>query len=219
MELEYKWLMPEKNAAEESCSAIMSDPFMAGMAKGEAVIKMDSNYYDTEDGILKNKFHAALRIRKENGKSVLCLKIPKIKEGSFAAREEYETEAESIAEGLEILPGTGAPADLCRKISSLPLKKIARVCFIRHFFCIQSNNGCLGSKEESFIAEISFDEGHAERHLEPFSVSAISEIELEFKSGNEAFFHKWAENFARHFKLKPLSLSKLAQALFYQEKH
>ena len=211
--------MPAKNAGRESCSAIMSDPFMAGMAKGEAVIKMDSNYYDTEDGILKNKFHSALRIRKENGKSVLCLKIPQKKEGAFAVREEYETEAEDIAKGLELLPKSGAPADLCREISSLPLKTIAKICFLRHSFCIQANSDCLGSKEEAFVAEISFDEGHAERHLKPFNVSDISEIELEFKSGNEAFFHKWSEEFERHFKLRPLSLSKLAQALFYQEKH
>ena len=210
--------MPVKNAGQESIDVIMSDPFMAGMSKGESIIQMDSSYYDTEDGILKNKFHAALRIRKENGKSVLCLKMPKRKEGAFAAREEYETEADDICKGLEILPSSGAPAVLCREISLLPLKQIARVCFVRHSFCIEANSNYSDScsKEESFNAEISFDAGYAERHLTPFNVSSISEIELEFKSGNETFFHKWAENFERHFDLKPLSMSKLAQALSYQ---
>jgi len=198
MELEYKWHI------SEDFGKIISDSFVHGLSEDCGITQMDSRYYDTEDTVLKTRFRAALRLRRENEKSVICLKMPKRTDGAFAAREEYEAESDNIENGLIILPRYGAPLDLCEEIASLPLRQIARVSFARHSFRIRTG---------SFSAELSFDEGFAERHLGQFHSSPIAEIELEFKSGNVEYFHKWAAEFERHFKLKPIKLSKLAQAL------
>ncbi|MBO4555825.1 MAG: CYTH domain-containing protein [Elusimicrobiales bacterium] len=222
MELEYKWILPADETGGYMFSEdIMETPFMSGLVEGEGFLDMDSRYFDTESQDLKNTFHAALRIRKENGKSVLCLKMPKQSDGAFAAREEYETEADDIQKGLAKLPDCGAPADLCRRIAALPLKQIARVFFAREIFLIGIKKPEKGEppagKKGFCLAELSFDKGIAERHLDPFYVSPIGEIELEFKGGDEEDFHKWAKKFEKHFKLKPLKMSKLAQALRYKK--
>lgn len=70
---------------------------------GEAVRRdMESVYYGDDKGVLRRR-GCALRLRRENGRPVVCLKIRSGQSGMAEVRQEYEVEAESIGEGVKRL--------------------------------------------------------------------------------------------------------------------
>lgn len=172
-------------------------------------IKMYSVYYDTEDNMfLKNK--GALRIRKENEKSICCIKFTKIAAGACKSRDEYEVCADNLFDGLKLLPAAGAPQNICEYALSKKIIELCNIDFVRKCFTVKVLKKTGGDSNKDFIAELAFDFGKAERNNKKIS---ISEIELEYKSGNEELFHSFAAYMENKFSLKEQLKSKLAQAM------
>lgn len=201
MELEYKWKFP----AERRPGELLLEPYVAGcFRKGPEIIKMKAAYYDTEDRLLRFDYKAALRLRSENDETVCCLKIPRGGDGAYREREEYEVKASDVKEGLSMLPGAGAPAELCSRFSGLELVIICGTEFTRHLYSIEISN-----KSGRCTAEMAFDSGKA---LKGSLSAGINELELEFTEGSRDAFHLWAEELAARFGLEKQELSKYAQA-------
>ena len=107
MEHEYKWKIPQETLTELA-AALHEAPGRIS----QNMLSMSAVYYDTENGDVKKK-NAALRLRRENGKSICCMKLTVKRKGAEALREEFEVPAANVQEGLEKLPESGAPRDLC----------------------------------------------------------------------------------------------------------
>ena len=72
-------------------------------------LRMQTTYYDTEDGALeKNRW--MLRLRTENDRSVVTMKTP----GAGHTRGEWEVESEYLDEALPALAKLGAPEAIGR---------------------------------------------------------------------------------------------------------
>lgn len=196
MEREYKWQMPTETLAE---FADYLHEMPGRLAHG--MLRMAAVYYDTPDDLV-HRSGAALRIRRENDRSVCCMKRTVMKAGAQALREEYEVEAETLAEGLQKLPEAGAPRDLCILLQNRTFRELARTEFIRNYYLLQL--------EARFTAELAIDVGALgiTGHMLPFE-----ELELELKSGDAVAFQAYAEKLQQRFSLEPQKASKLARAI------
>ena len=107
MEKEYKWRADEKLLGQALLWA------SSRIGSQSRTINMESSYFDTADGLLK-EHQAALRLRRENDRSVCCMKLRNTDTpDGMRAHEEYQCEAVSLLDGLRRLPELGAPNDLC----------------------------------------------------------------------------------------------------------
>ena len=196
MEREYKWKIPQETLAA------LAD-YLHGLQErlSHETLHMAAVYYDTPDDLVYRN-GAALRLRKENEKTVCCMKRTLKKEGAQALREEYETEADSLQEGLLKLPDAGAPRDLCIFLSHQQFRELGRTDFVRNCYLL--------APEPAFTAEFALDVGAlgCADHMEPFE-----EIELELKSGDAAAFQAYADALEQRFRLIPQKRSKLARAI------
>ena len=198
MEREYKWKIPQ-----DTMSALAGYLHKEKERVSHETIRMAAIYYDTPDDLVYRN-GVALRIRKENGRSVVCMKRTLKKEGAQALREEYEVEAHTLEGGLIKLPEAGAPRDLCMMLSRQTFRELARTEFIRNSYLFEI------STDAGFTAEFSIDIGvlGAVGNMHPFE-----EIELELKSGDTAAFIAYAEMLEQRFSLIPQKRSKLARAI------
>ena len=88
---------------------LCSEPVASRMQAPFAYIRMQTTYYDTEDGLLeKNRW--MLRLRTENERSVVTMKTP----GEGHTRGEWEVESEYLDEALPELAKLGAPEAIGR---------------------------------------------------------------------------------------------------------
>lgn len=198
MEQEYKWQIPLHTLTA------LAD-YLHGLPGRQRhdTLHMAAVYYDTPDGLLK-KQGGALRLRQENDRSVCCMKRTLKRDGAQAIREEYETEAQSVEDGLKRLPEAGAPKDLCILLSYQTLCELGRTDFVRNCYLFVFDG------DAPFTAELAFDVGAlgAADRMQPFE-----ELELELKSGDADAFDAYARSLERRFALIPQPLSKLARAI------
>ena len=83
---------------------LCSEPVASRMQAPFAYIRMQTTYYDTEDGLLeKNRW--MLRLRTENERSAVTMKTP----GEGHTRGEWECESAYLDEALPKLAALGAP--------------------------------------------------------------------------------------------------------------
>ena len=88
---------------------LCSEPVASRMQAPFIYIRMQTTYYDTEDGLLeKNRW--MLRLRTENERSVVTMKTP----GEGHTRGEWEVESEYLDEALPALAKLGAPEAIGR---------------------------------------------------------------------------------------------------------
>lgn len=195
MEKEYKWRADEYVLGQALLWA------SSRIGSQSRTIHMQSQYYDTLDGLLRAQ-EAALRLRRENSRSVCCLKLRNENSpDGMRAHEEYQCDAESIQEGLQMLPDKGAPRALCEQILTAPLVQICNVDFRRCAVLLQ---------EGDTVCELALDEGtlrHGGR------TAPLCEIELEYVAGSEDVFHSLAADLADYLSLVPEPESKLARAM------
>ena len=195
MEQEYKWVIPR-----ETLAALAGYLRENGTRLSQNTLHMQAVYYDTvQDDCYRTG--SALRMRRENDRSVCCMKRTIHKEGALAEREEYETEAETLEEGLEQLPAAGAPADFCLYLRHQQFKELGRTDFIRSCYLLEVGD---------FTAEFAVDIGSLGK---PPHMVRFEEIELELKSGSGDAFRAFAEGLQQQFALQPQPLSKLARAV------
>ena len=127
MEKEYKWRADElllNRALLWASSRIGSQ---------SRTIRMESSYFDTADGMLRNK-KAALRLRRENERTVCCMKLRGEEESTdgLRAHEEYQCDAGTLEDGLRQLPEKGAPEALCGELLHAELKEICTLVVVTH---------------------------------------------------------------------------------------
>lgn len=201
MELEYKWMLPEGCTFAD----IQAAPMITEITQKREEIDMLGRYYDTQEALFQ-RLGGTLRFRKENDKGIACIKVTKQKIGAKALREEYETEAENLIDGLHRLPDAGAPRELCAAaLDTDMLKLLCETDYHRTAWTLE-----IEADAEKCIGELAMDKGffrRGEREL------AFEELELEYKSGDEATFHAFCEVLAETFSLIPQSRSKLARAM------
>ncbi len=200
MELEYKFRIDD----EYDFSRVLHSSPLLGQPYAGKTIHMQSDYYETEDQLIQRE-RGALRLRMENGRPVVCLKIRVRKDGAMAVREEYECEADTVQDGLRKLPRLGAPAGLCDLLLEKELKVIARVDIVRQAYVFHMNGLCF---------EIACDHGaflSGDRRRE------FKELEIEYVSGSEDAFHRLVETIRTEIGLEAEPLSKFARAKAFQE--
>ena len=198
MEREYKWMIPQ-----DTLAALADFLHQEQTRLSHETLHMAAIYYDTEDDLVY-KNGAALRIRQENDRSVCCMKRTLKKEGAQALREEYEVEAQTLAEGLKKLPAAGAPQELCDLLSGQQFRELGRTDFIRNCYLLEISANAL------FTAEFAVDVGALGASG---AMQSFEELELELKSGDTAAFIAYAEMLERKFALIPQKRSKLARAI------
>ena len=195
MEKEYKWRANEYVLGQALLWA------SSRIGSQSRTIHMQSQYYDTLDGLLSRQ-QAALRLRRENARSVCCLKMnnQNTPEG-MRAPEAYQCDAETVQDGLRGLPDKGAPRALCDQALAAPLEMICNVDFRRCAVLLQ---------EGDTVCELALDEGtlrHGGR------TAPLCEIELEYVAGSEDAFHSLAAELAEYLSLVPEPESKLVRAM------
>lgn len=198
MEREFKWSIDDA----QSFDRLVTSEEIAPLIQSSDVIEMEAIYYDTFDGQIA-KVHGGLRLRRENGEGVCCLKLAPHSDydGAYKAREEYECYAPDIRSGMLNLPSAGAPQEFCDKILKSDLMELGRTVFTRRAYLLTFG----GSR-----CELAFDAGkitHRGRMM------PICEVELELKDGSEADFDTLALTLQKKFDLRPQPLSKLARLL------
>lgn len=196
MEIEYKFALDSPEQGE----MIIADVEKTIKTENKHDITMSSAYYDNESGSLSGAGYS-LRIRQENELTVCCIKrtSKKLLSG-LSRREEYEFPCTGIEDAVEKMADNGIPekaAALCRQ----NLVTIAHICYTRTAMTADTGDA---------VCEIAFDRGRFG------SGEAICEIELEFVSGSENGFMRFARSFGKKYSLSPQNLSKLARAVFLQ---
>lgn len=198
MEREFKWNISDPADFDRIADSDMVAPLV--QSSGE--IKMEAMYYDTVDGQIA-KARGGLRLRREDGESVVCLKITPQEQFSdaFKAREEYECYAPDIRSGMLNLPSVGAPQDFCDNILKSDLIELGRTIFTRRTYQL-AFHGC--------TCELAFDLGKITHRGR---TGPICEMELELKGGSDADFHELARLLQETFELQPQPLTKLARMM------
>ena len=136
MEKEYKWRADEKLLGQALLWA------SSRIGSQSRTINMESSYFDTADGLLK-EHQAALRLRRENDRSVCCMKLRNTDTpDGMRAHEEYQCEAVSLLDGLRRLPELGAPNDLCERALAATCRKSARFRSAGVRFCCRRAIPC-----------------------------------------------------------------------------
>lgn len=195
MEKEYKWRADEKLLGQALLWA------SSRIGSQSRTINMESSYFDTADGLLK-EHQAALRLRRENDRSVCCMKLRNTDTpDGMRAHEEYQCEAVSLLDGLRRLPELGAPNDLCERALAADLLEICTVSFRRCAVLLQ---------EGDTVCEMALDEGELRHNGKS---APLCEIELEYVAGSEDTFHALAVELAQQLDLVVEPTSKLARAM------
>ena len=195
MEKEYKWRATEDILGQ---ALLWASSCIGSQSR---IVHMQSRYFDTADGLLREQ-QAALRLSKENNTSVCCLKLRNENTpDGLRAHEEYECLAQTITEGLAILPKKGAPLTLCAQALAAPLEEICTVDFRRCAVLIQQGD---------MVCELALDQGTM-RHGD--NSAPLCEIELEYVAGSEQSFRELAGELAEQLSLVPEPDSKLVRAM------
>lgn len=201
MEVEYKFLLK----AEADGQKILNDGLLSPFLGPAEQIEMKSVYYDTRDRALE-RMRGGLRLRSENGAKVVCLKFDfSAKDGLFK-REDYECPADTIEDGLALLPGRGAARETCESLLRKGLFPVAEVSFLRTVRIYRN---------EGFAFEICVDEGYYAKKADrlPFC-----ELEIELKEGSTGALSELVDEIRTRYVLTPEKRSKLFRAREWAER-
>ena len=154
-------------------------------------ITMETTYFDTPERIMSAR-RETLRRRFENGTAIYALKTHL----SAGSHGEWETEAASLEDAMEILRSFGAP--------NLPetelLVPICGAAFTR---------SCLLLEVEGGKVELALDEGILTGSGKELP---LREVELELKEGEDSALLNFGPKFAAEYGLTVEPLSKFARA-------
>lgn len=187
-ELEWKY------AADEKTLRILTECY-----SGETwhTINMESLYFDTPARDLGQR-RWTLRLRKENGQEVVCLKTP----GEGRARGEWEVRCENVQTAVPLLIDKGAAPELAILTESKPLKPVCGARFTRRAALLSLPGGG--------TAELCLDAGElfgGDRR------APLCEVEVELKSGAPETAERFARELAARYCLKEEPRSKFQRAI------
>lgn len=194
MEIEAKYALPDEAAGLAILEALRG--YGAG---GIHTLRMESDYYRDGAGKLAAGGFT-LRLRRENGRGVCCMKQDVAADAAVKVRRELECPAETIEDGVRGLMASGAPRAFVDAVRDAALYVAARVAFVRRAMLLELD----GTR-----VELAFDAGTfgAARRV-PFY-----ELEAEWKSGAEEPFRALLRRLEQVFSLAPQPKSKYARAL------
>ncbi len=159
-------------------------------------IRMESTYFDTEDGALSEKLWT-LRLRKEDEKSVITMKTA----AEGYARGEWECEGEYLEEAADALVSQGAPEQIRAIIESGELLPVCGAKFTRIEAKLQldAKTSCVlcGDIGELFAGE---------------KKELLCEMELELMEGDAACMLAFGRALAEKYHLGEEARSKFARA-------
>lgn len=190
-ELEWKYAVPDRALLDRICTE-------NGNAWQE--IAMESFYYDTEDGALTSR-RWTLRLRRENGETVICLKTPGTAADGAHARGEWEWRGGSIQEAVPRLLALGAPAELQALTAEKGLCLLCGAEFTRRAAWIT-----LPEAELELAADWGSLVGGGRREV-------LCELEAEHKSGKPEATAAFAEGLAKRYGLALEPKSKFQRAM------
>ena len=162
---------------------------------GFSPIEMETHYYDTFDGKLRN-LRWMLRRRVENGRSICTLKTP----GQGDVRGEWEAECGNIMAALPKLCQTGAPLELMA-LGVSGLVETSGAKLTRQALTLEIPGGTV---------ELALDRGV---FLGGGREAPLLEIEVELKSGSREATESFAREFAARYALAPETRSKALRAM------
>ena len=195
MEIEAKYKLSD----EEAGLAVFHSQMVRQYCVGDGhTLQMESEYYQDPQGRL-NAEGFTLRLRRENGRGVCCLKQDVRTEDAVWIRKELECPAETISGGVRGLLALGAPQSFADAVRDGELELVAQVRFLRRTLLLELGGAC---------AELAFDAGTfgAARGV-PFY-----ELEIEWKSGEKEPFRAFLRALEQAFSLEPQPKSKYARA-------
>lgn len=175
--------------------ATVLDKILCRFSAEAKTFQMATTYYDTADGALSQR-KWTLRLRKENGISVVTLKTA----GDGKTRGEWEYEAEDLELAAETLMKLGAPGDLA-DILAEGIQPVCGAEFRRRAMEVSYGESVL---------EVALDAGklfRGEREM------PICEVEVELKRGRQEDAVAFAQTLAEDFGLKEESRSKFVRAV------
>lgn len=164
-------------------------------------INMESRYFDTPDRRLGQR-RWTLRLRKENGQNVVCLKTP----GKGRGRGEWEVQCEDVRTAIPLLTAKGAPEELAGL--GEPLDVICGARFVRQAAILTLANGS--------SAELCLDKGEL---FGGVSTAPLCEIEVELKAGEPDDTERFAVELAARYGLHEETESKFQRARTLAEKN
>ena len=166
----------------------------SAFAGDQMSVSMETSYYDTPSGALSaRKF--TLRKRLENGRSICALKTP-----AGEARNEWETECESIEKATPLLLALGCPQELAQLVQE-GLVNICGAKFTRKAKKIVLPEG---------IVELALDQGVL---FGGGRETPLCEVEIELKSGDRNVCDRFASALAQQYCLTEEHKSKFRRAL------
>lgn len=159
-------------------------------------IQMQTTYYDTPDGALSAR-RWTLRLRQENGKSVITLKTP----SSGYARGEFACEGEYLDEAADALVAAGAPEEIRALLADGELAPVCGAKFVRITapLHLEDRTRC------AICADIGDLTGGGKK-------APLCELELELLEGKEKALVDFAAALAARYHLKEEPASKFARA-------
>lgn len=182
----------------EQLDAVRSAPELA--AGEEQTLRMETTYFDTPDGAISAR-KWTFRRRKENGRSVICLKTPGERENDpLSARGEWETEETDLQNAIAELVASGAPAEL-KALTAQGVLPICGASFVRRARLLRLPDGS--------TCELACDAGEL---FGGTKRQAFFEVELELKSGDAAQLLKLGERLCAQFGLHGEPDSKFVRA-------
>ena len=194
-ELEFK--MAAADAAE--LDRLLADEAISALRTEEVrVYEMRTTYYDTPS----RRFSAlryTVRRRRENDRSILCVKAPVPGEDPLL-RGEWELEGEDMAAALPALVDMGAPADLLEAARE-GLVPVCGAAFRRRAVNLRLPDGSL--------CELACDLGELFGQTESLP---LCEAELELKEGAPDETRALADELCARFRLRPEPRSKVSRA-------
>lgn len=159
-------------------------------------MEMESLYLDTPARDLGQR-RWTLRLRRENGVGVVCLKTP----GEGRARGEWEVRCEDVSPAIPLLIDKGAPPELAVLTGGGPLEPVCGARFTRRAALLPLPGGG--------TAELCLDAGElfaGDRR------APLCEAEVELKSGEPAAAERFAGELAARYGLREEPDSKFRRA-------
>ena len=187
MGVELEWKYAADPAALEAVLRAYPGPWRT--------VEMETRYYDTAGGALAAR-RWTLRLRRENGAAVACLKTP----ADGRARHEWEAPCAGPEALADALTAAGAPAELADLLAGRTLTEVCGAAFTRRALAVDTGGG---------RAELALDRGQLTGggRTEP-----LCELELEYKSGDVAAAEALAEALRLRYGLTPEPRSKFVRA-------
>jgi triphosphatase len=181
----------------QKLDCLLCDPMVREKMAGDyRYTKMDTTYYDTASGALREK-QWALRLRLENGRPVVTFKTA----GEGYERGEWECHEQYLEDALPKLVVQGAPRLLTHLFHGEPPIPVCRAQFTRISADLHFPDGSR--------CELAGDIGElagGARHQD------LCELELERKEGSEAAMLAFARELQEKYGLREEPLSKFARA-------